>query len=1149
MKNKKRLLAWILLLAMSMGMFQGVPQVRAFQTVSSETKEIEAAEEGSRVYEGEDYIICVREQSSWDGGSVAEVLIKNTGEKQIRNWILSAQYEKGRIENIWNADIKNAEKSSYKLYCKDFNRAIQPGEEVCLGYQMSDAGLQDLVSVGLSQKKETVKQTEYYSVFYRIAETWDGYANIEAQIINLTDRDIEDWKLTFTLNGEIENIWKARAYKTAQGHYTIENDDYNAVIRAESQVSFGFLVNFYTDEIACPQESCVSGVEEEDSQDPVPTGAPTVTPAVTEQPTAEPTKEPTAEPTIEPTAQPVQEDSDDDEIPVYHDIENIDWNMDMIHAGAQSVQKVRDNPKGRIRVALLDSGVNYSDEVDVTERKDFLLDDGEDEEEDDEVTIFYEDVSGHGTAIAEIMASNPYERPVFVNDSDKEKEPECTDLSTLFTQAEDQQTDSFWEEEKVNQEEEDTVSLADLCDSGYPWIEGINPNMDLISARVLDENNEATVERVVRAIDWAIESDANIIHMSFGIDKSSKALLDAVKRAYKKGILLIASASNDSQKVYPAAYREVMSVGAVDSMGEVSDEVSDNNGVEVVAPGDCIISRGAFDSREIFSGTSMAAAHVTGLASLLWQEKSDQTADYIRQLIRETAKDCGDPGRYGSGLIDCDYALAKMDEFEQAYEKNEEFTGENDEEIETDETIGTICGKWGVKKHEGFVSKNKNIENLKDVKEAYYEILKKASACPDEKENKKCKGMSLHPWFHGFYDLQKETTETQSDKKSKKKTYVHDKYCDYVESVRYLYRLATAQYDGEMKKVQNKALKESGLKEDQKTAREGINLAISDEKVGSLPWRKIHPECEPKRKYRERSLVLVGMALHCLTDTYSHSSYYCDPDSTDKISWKRAKHKINSKGIVVKGDADNVNFRAYRYKDAKAAAKKLLSHVKLDEKLEFKLDKYDDNFVGNLYFAPEYKCRLSQYYKKTFNGDRMIEKSYFEKAYVLRRFYQYLNECGGLKENGKQNADNVKNGTLYLCDSAQNDYTNENLTGIISENHSVEYRETMENGKKKVSVTVNGMDEDNVYVFLVRKDIYDEDRTKENQNDLADSGVFVRLYRNQSETPLLEQSVPKKAGYCWEPLYIVGETAGIYRTDYMTDDILVQAGEGEYYEQ
>ena len=206
-----------------------------------------------------------------------------------------------------------------------------------------------------------------------------------------------------------------------------------------------------------------------------------------------------------------------------------------------------------------------------------------------------------------------------------------------------------------------------------------------------------------------------------------------------------------------------------------------------------------------------------------------------------------------------------------------------------------------------------------------------------------------------------------------------------------------------------------------------------------------------------------------------------------------------------------MNFRAYRYKDAKAAAKKLLSHVKLDEKLEFKLDKYDDNFVGNLYFAPEYKCRLSQYYKKNFNGDRMIEKSYFEKAYVLRRFYQYLNECGGLKENGKQNAGNVKNGTLYLCDSAQNDYTNENLTGIISENHSVEYRETMENGKKKVSVTVNGMDEDNVYVFLVRKDIYDEDRTKENQNDLADSGVFVRLYRNQSETPLLEQSVPKKA--------------------------------------
>ena len=144
---------------------------------------------------------------------------------------------------------------------------------------------------------------------------------------------------------------------------------------------------------------------------------------------------------------------------------------------------------------------------------------------------------------------------------------------------------------------------------------------------------------------------------------------------------------------------------------------------------------------------------------------------------------------------------------------------------------------------------------------------------------------------------------------------------------------------------------------------------------------------------------------------------------------------------------------------------------------------------------------------------------------------------------------NLKNNTLYICDSAENDYTNESLTDIISKNSHVEYREEISGGKKKVSVRVNGMDEDNVYIFMVRKDIYDEDRTAENQNDLADSHVTMKLYRNDSDTPILEKSVPNASGYCWEPFYIIGETAGIYLTDYMMDDIMVKAGEGEYYEQ
>ena len=64
----------------------------------------------------------------------------------------------------------------------------------------------------------------------------------------------------------------------------------------------------------------------------------------------------------------------------------------------------------------------------------------------------------------------------------------------------------------------------------------MNPTVDLISAKVLDKDNVTTVDRVVQAIDWAIEQDSDIISMSFGMDGDSARLHQAVKKAKNAGI-------------------------------------------------------------------------------------------------------------------------------------------------------------------------------------------------------------------------------------------------------------------------------------------------------------------------------------------------------------------------------------------------------------------------------------------------------------------------------------------------------------------------------------------------------------------------------------------------------------------------------------
>lgn len=64
-------------------------------------------------------------------------------------------------------------------------------------------------------------------------------------------------------------------------------------------------------------------------------------------------------------------------------------------------------------------------------------------------------------------------------------------------------------------------------------------------------------------------------------------LHDVIKRAYNSGVIVLAAAGNESQflDIYPAAYAEVISVGAVDIEGRPWSGTAYGDHVEVMAPG------------------------------------------------------------------------------------------------------------------------------------------------------------------------------------------------------------------------------------------------------------------------------------------------------------------------------------------------------------------------------------------------------------------------------------------------------------------------------------------------------------------------------------------------------------------------------------
>lgn len=194
---------------------------------------------------------------------------------------------------------------------------------------------------------------------------------------------------------------------------------------------------------------------------------------------------------------------------------------------------------------------------------------------------------------------------------------------------------------------------------------GVNPYATLYSVKVLDDNNQSPVSRVIEGIYWCINHDVDIINMSFGTSQYSSALQKAVKAADQAGILMVAAAGNvknssEESVQYPAAFPEVMAVGSVDAQGKRSNDSASGKEVEIMAPGEKIPSAGFLDMIIQTNGTSLSAAHVSGAASILWSMNPDKPASFIRSLLNQSARPAGRAEEYGNGILDVEYAAGHI---------------------------------------------------------------------------------------------------------------------------------------------------------------------------------------------------------------------------------------------------------------------------------------------------------------------------------------------------------------------------------------------------------------------------------------------------------------------------------------------------------
>jgi hypothetical protein len=200
------------------------------------------------------------------------------------------------------------------------------------------------------------------------------------------------------------------------------------------------------------------------------------------------------------------------------------------------------------------------------------------------------------------------------------------------------------------------TAVASVAAGNDPAALGIAPAADLLSYEITDASGQSDSFTLARAIYDAVDKGADIINVSMGSYGDSSLMRNAVEFASANGVLVVASAGNAGldRLAYPAAYPGVVSVGAVDALGQHLYYSNASDTLSLAAPGAGVVADWPNVGQVLFSGTSASAPYVSGALAAVMSQNPGMTAAEARDLLFAYANEAGPAGRdaeFGNGLL------------------------------------------------------------------------------------------------------------------------------------------------------------------------------------------------------------------------------------------------------------------------------------------------------------------------------------------------------------------------------------------------------------------------------------------------------------------------------------------------------------------
>ena len=231
-------------------------------------------------------------------------------------------------------------------------------------------------------------------------------------------------------------------------------------------------------------------------------------------------------------------------------------------------------------------------------------------------------------------------------------------------------------------------TIAEKTDNGI-GVTGLAYRAKLMPVRVLDREGFGTARHISRGIRFAVAHGAQVINMSFNFPCGKRVPMvdEALREAYERGVVTVASAGNLGSETCvsaPATGPRVIGVGGTTEGACLGNYSLAGNAIDLVAPGGGVPQSRcpSVAARPIYQvtlrpggtktfgipveyvGTSMAAAHVSGVAAMVLASrrinpllKDEARVRAVTKRLRGTARDLGLPRtQQGAGLLDADAA-------------------------------------------------------------------------------------------------------------------------------------------------------------------------------------------------------------------------------------------------------------------------------------------------------------------------------------------------------------------------------------------------------------------------------------------------------------------------------------------------------------